>query len=118
MNYINKLEKYLSNKYDSIVIIKDDLSNPDLELSEWHTADDYTLYVMTNDARNIDWENDVYYYEPQFDTIMDRIEETCHDVGYGSEVRIYMCPESYLPEQEVIEYLEENIDSVDKIQRF
>ena len=54
MDYINKLEKYLGNKYDSIIVIKDDLSNPDLELSEWYTADDYTLYVMTNDARNID----------------------------------------------------------------
>ena len=110
MDYINKLEKCLSNKYDSIVVIKDDLSNPDLELSEWYTADDYTLYVMTNDARNIDWENDVYYYEPQFDTIMDRIEETCHDLGYGSEVRIYVDAESYLPEQEVIEWLEQKED--------
>ena len=108
---IGKLEKYLSDKYDSIVIIKDELSNPDLELSEWYTADDYTLYVMTNDARNIDWENDVYYYEPQFDTIIERIEDTCHDLGYGSEVRIYISDlETYLPEQEVIEWLEQKED--------
>ena len=110
MDYINKLEKYLSDKYDSIVVIKDDLSNPDLELSEWYTADDYTLYVMTNDARNIDWENDVYYYEPSFDIIMDRIEDTCHDLGYGSEVRIYIDTEAFLPEQEVIEWLEQKED--------
>ena len=45
MNYINKLEKYLSNKYDSIVIIKDDLNNPDLELSEWYTAHDYLSLI-------------------------------------------------------------------------
>tara|TARA_B100000925_G_scaffold53677_1_gene35030 strand:+ start:202 stop:528 length:327 start_codon:yes stop_codon:yes gene_type:complete len=107
---IGKLEKYLSDKYDSIVIIKDELSNPDLELSEWYTADDYTLYVMTNDARNIDWENDVYYYEPQFDTIIERIEDTCHDLGYGSEVRIYIDTEAFLPEQEVIEWLEQKED--------
>ena len=107
---IGKLEKYLSDKYDSIVIIKDDLNNPDLELSLWYTADDYTLYVMTNDARNIDWENDVYYYEPSFETIMDRIEETCHDLGYGSEVRIYIDTEAFLPEQEVIEWLEQKED--------
>ena len=107
---IGKLEKYLSDKYDSIVIIKDELSNPDLELSEWYTADDYTLYVMTNDARNIDWENDVYYYEPQFDTIIERIEDTCHDLGYGSEVRIYIDTETFLPEQEVIEWLEQKED--------
>ena len=110
MDYINKLEKYLSDKYDCYVKIGDDLSNSDLELSEWYTADDYTLYVMTNDARNIDWENDVYYYEPQFDTIIERIEDTCHDLGYGSEVRIYIDTEAFLPEQEVIEWLEQKED--------
>ena len=67
MDYINKLEKYLGDKYDCLVKIGDNMHSPDLELSEWYTADDYTLYVMTNDARNIDWENDVYYYEPSFD---------------------------------------------------
>ena len=105
---IGKLEKYLSDKYDSIVIIKDELINPDLELSEWYTADDYTLYVMTNDARNIDWENDVYYYEPSFDTIIDRIEETIQDVGY--DIKIHMNVEQFLPEQEVIEWLEQKED--------
>ena len=110
MDYINELEKYLSDKYDSYIKISHDISRPDLELSEWYTADDYTLYVMTNDARNIDWENDVYYYEPSFETIMDRIEETCHDMGYGSEVKIYIDAESYLPEQEVIEWLEQKED--------
>ena len=110
MDYINELKKYLSDKYDSYIKISDDLSNPDLELSEWYTADDYTLYVMTNDARNIDWENDVYYYETRFDTNMERIEETCHDLGYGSEVRIYIDTEAFLPEQEVIEWLEQKED--------
>jgi hypothetical protein len=110
MDYINKLEKYLGNKYDNIVKISDDLHNPDLELSEWYTADDYTLHVLTNDARNIDWENDVYYYEPQFDTIIDRIEETCHDMGFGTDVKIYLDAESYLPEGEVLDWLEQKED--------
>jgi hypothetical protein len=110
MDYINKLEKYLGNKYDNIVKISDDLHNPDLELSEWYTADDYTLHVLTNDARNIDWENDVYYYEPQFDTIIDRIEETCHDMGFGTDVKIYIDAESYLPEGEVLDWLEQKED--------
>ena len=108
MEYINKLEKHLSDKYDSIVVIKDDISNPDLELSEWYTADDYTLYVMTNDARNIDWENDVYYYEPSFNTIINRIEETVQDVGY--DIKIHINTEQFLPEEEVIEWLEQKED--------
>jgi len=112
MDYINKLEKYFVDKYEcGSVKISDNVGwNSDLELSEWNTADGYEIYVMTNDAKNVDWEYDVYYYEPQFDTIIDRIEETCHDLGYGSEVRIYMDAESYLPEQEVIEWLEQKED--------
>ncbi len=57
MDYINKLEKYLGDKYDCLVKIGDNLNNPDLELSECYTADDSTLYVMTNEAKSIDWEN-------------------------------------------------------------
>ena len=100
-------ENKLSNQTVYIVDDHNLVGDPSLE---WYTADDYTLYVMTNDARNIDWENDVYYYEPQFDIIMDRIEETCHDLGYGSEVRIYIDWEAFLPEQEVIEWLEQKED--------
>ena len=69
-----------------------------------------SIKVIKREQKHIDWENDVYYYEPQFDTIMDRIEETCHDLGYGSEVRIYMDAEAFLPEQEVIEWLEQKED--------
>tara|TARA_B100000925_G_C21660356_1_gene325364 strand:+ start:188 stop:553 length:366 start_codon:yes stop_codon:yes gene_type:complete len=110
MEYINKLEKYLSDKYDSIVVINNDISRPDLELSEWYTADDYTLYVLTNDAQNVNWETDVYYYEPDFETIIERIEETVFDVGHGSEVRIYIEWENFLPEDEVLYWIEEDIN--------
>ena len=107
MDYINRLEKCLGDKYDCLVKISDDLHNPDLELSEWYTADDYNVHVMTNDARNVDWENDVYYYEPSFTTIMERIEETVDDVGYGGEVKIYIDTEQYLPEGDVLNWVDE-----------
>ena len=63
---------------------------------------------MTNDAKNIDWEYDVYYYEPSFDMIMDRIEETIQDVGY--DIKIHINEEQFLPEEEVIEWLEQKED--------
>ena len=121
MDYINKLEKYLGDKYDclvkigkqenkvqlNLVKIGENINNPDLELSEWYTADEYTVYVMTNDARNIDWENDVYYYEPSFDIIIDRIHETVDDMGFGGEVKIYMDTEQFLPEQDTLDWLED-----------
>ena len=39
---------------------------------------------------------------------MDRIDETCFDVGHGDEVRIYIDAEAYLPEQEVLDWIEED----------
>ena len=63
---------------------------------------------MTNDAKNIDWEYDVYYYEPSFDMIIDRIEETIQDVGY--DIKIHINTEQFLPEEEVIEWLEQKED--------
>ena len=62
---------------------------------------------MTNSETNVDWENDVYYYEPQFEDVMQRIVDTIADVGY--DVKIYVSDlETYLPEQEVLDWLEEN----------
>ena len=58
---------------------------PDLEISAWNTADGYELTVMTNDHKNIDWEYDVYYYEPDFDTIIDRIKETVDAIPVNCE---------------------------------
>lgn len=107
MYYIKKLEKHFK---DCNVKISDESvgwSGGDLSISPWYTADDYEVHVMTNDERNVDWENDVYYYEPQFSDIMDRIVDTINDVGY--DVKIYVSDlETYLPESEVLEWLEEN----------
>ena len=83
---------------------------PDLEIGAWNTADGYELTVMTNDHKNIDWEYDVYYYEPDFDTIIDRIKETVDTIG-GGEAIIYVDDiESRLPEYEVNEYIEQYTD--------
>jgi len=107
MEYINKLEKYLEKKYDAEVIISEDYagSSPDLELSEWMTADNYNLFVLTNDANQLQWEYEVYYYEPTFDTIMERIEETINDVKWDVKILISDI-EAFLPEGEVRDYLE------------
>ena len=81
----------------------------DLQISEYMTADSYEVHVMTNDERNVDWENDVYYYEPQFEDIMQRIVDTVSDVML--DVKIYVSDlETYLPEEEVLNWLEQNKD--------
>ena len=76
----------------------------DLEISEWNTADGYGIHVITNDPHNIDWENDVYYYEPSFETVIDRIRELDDEfaIVYISDI------DTYIPEYEVDALIEEH----------
>jgi len=74
---------------------------PDLQISEWLTADGYDVHVMTNDERNLDFEYDVFYYQPDFDSIIERIKDL------DSEAIVYVSDiETYLPEYEVENYIE------------
>jgi len=86
---------------------------PALEVSQWHTADGYEVHVVTNDAKQLDWENDVYYYEPSFENIIDRIKECAE--GEPGEAIIHISDiETYLPEYEVQDYIEEHSDDEDE----
>ncbi len=100
---LNKLAELLN----VAEITEDWKGSPVLEIGQWHTADGYELHIVTNDAQHLDWENDVYYYEPSFDTIIDRIHETVDDMGFGGEVKIYMDAEQWLPEQDTLDWLED-----------
>ena len=82
---------------------------PDLEIGEWLSADGYDLHVMTNDARNLDFEYDVYYYQPSFNQIIDRIKELDKDaIVYVSDI------ETYLPDYEVQDYIDQNTHDDDE----
>jgi len=81
------------------------LNATDLEISTWNTADGYEVHIITEDPTALDWEYDVYYYEPSFDNVLDRIKE----LQAGSVV--YLCDfEQYLPEYEVRDWLAEHYD--------
>ena len=109
MDYINKLEKHFKDCNVKISEESFGWNGGDLSIAPWYTADDYEIHVMTNEETNVDWENDVYYYEPQFLDIMNRIVDTVADAG--PYARIYVSDlETYLPEDEVLEWLEENKD--------
>ena len=84
-------------------ISEDYKTGVELEIGEWNTADGYTLHVITQDARNLDFEYDVYYYEPSFDQIIDRIKELDKDsIVYISDIELY------LPDSEVQDYIDEH----------
>ena len=101
MNVYDELSKVLNVK-----LTDDYRSNGmDLEIGTWNTADGYELHVITSDPHNLDWEYDVYYYEPDFNTVIDRIK----DVSYDDDVAVVFVADfdQYLPEYEVQDYLDE-----------
>jgi len=76
--------------------------NADLQISEYMTADSYDVHVMTNAPIHLMWDTDVYYYQPSFNDIIERIKDLDEDaIVYVSDL------EQYLPEYEVEDYLEE-----------
>jgi len=83
-------------------ITEDYKGHIDLEIGEWLTADGYDVHVITNSPQNLDFEYDVYYYQPDFDSIIERIQELNDPeaVVYVSDI------ETYLPEYEVENYIE------------
>lgn len=100
------------NVYDELAkVLNVELTNDyrmnsmDLEISTWNTADGYEVHVITSDARNLEWEYDVYYYEPNFNTVIERIK----DVSYDGDVAVVFVADfnQYLPEYEVQDYLDQ-----------
>jgi hypothetical protein len=58
---------------------------------------------MTNEPMSLMWDTDVYYYQPLFNDIIDRIKDLDEDaIVYVSDF------ETYLPEYEVDDYLEQH----------
>jgi RNA recognition motif-containing protein len=98
MTNIQKLAKLLGVEE----ITDNYISHADLSISEYMTADNYDVHVITNESNALNWETDVYYYQPPFEDIIDRIKELDEwAVVWVSNL------ETYFPEDEVEEYLEE-----------
>ena len=101
MNVYDELSKVLNVK------LTDDYrgNGMDLEIGTWNTADGYEVHIITSDPHNLDWEYDVYYYEPDFNTVINRIK----DVSYDDDVAVVFIADfdQYLPEYEVQDYLDE-----------
>ena len=104
MNIYEKLGEVLN-----VELTDDYRGRPNLEIGTWQTADNYELHVMTNDPQHLNWEYDVYYYEPSFEDVIDRIKETADNESYDSDPAVVWLAdfEQYLPEGEVEDYLEQ-----------
>lgn len=82
----------------------------DLEISTYNTADGYDVYVMNSTPfeNDLNWENDVYYYQPNFTDIMNRIME----LDPGSTVYVSDI-EEFMPEYEIEQWINDNEDTDD-----
>ena len=96
------LYQKLAEALDVKEITDNFLESNDLSVSSWSTADGYDVYVMTEDPRNLNFESDVFYYQPRFDEIIDRISDNA-----GMDAVVYI-EDLYdlLPEEDVEDYLD------------
>jgi len=106
---IEKLEKLLNVK-----ISEDFPRNPELSIYTQSTVDGYEVFVITNDEQKINWEEDVYYYEPSFDDIIERIKDVSYN--YDDEQTVIYCSdiEQFFNEYEIEDYVEQHTEDEDE----
>ena len=113
MNQYNNMTTL--QKFQEIANIEFVSHDGDLEISTLHTADGYAIFYIAADLRNLNFENEVYYYQPDFDTIMSAIDEH----KFNSELLTIACydVEDYFDEYYMIDYLQDNMDE-DEYEKF
>ena len=84
----------------------------DIEIGTWSTADGYEIWVITDEPRRLSWDTDVFYYQPDFDTIM----EWLNSYGGPATVHVYDFDELF-DEYYLLEYLKDNMDE-DEFEKF
>ena len=100
---MNDIYTQLAKALNIAEITENYTSNADLQISEYMTADGYDIHVITNEPMHLMWDTDVYYYQPSFNDIIDRIKDLDEDaIVYVSDF------ETYLSEYEVADYLEQH----------
>ena len=109
------IDKEILEAFERVANIEFVENNGDVEIGEMMTADGYAVHYMTTDVRNLQWDQEVFYYKPDFDDIMSYIGGS----GYNdapTEVCVYDFDE-YFDEYYIIDYLssELNEDELDKL---
>jgi hypothetical protein len=80
----------------------------DIEIGELNTADGYELFYITQDVQNLQFDNEVYYYKPSFDTVMSEIR----NAYTRNEVVNVACfdIDEYFDEYDMLNWLESEMD--------
>ena len=86
-------------------------SQADVQIGELNTADGYELYYIGQDLYNINYENEVFYYKPDFDTIMDELKNATWSKPTGSTINICVSDvEEWFDEYDMLNWLESEMD--------
>ena len=98
-------------KFQEVANIKFVEYNSDIEIGTLLTADGYDLYYITTDVQNLNFENEVFYYQPDFDAIMNAIDDLrCFKPS--SEIVSVACYDidDYFDEYYMLDYISDNVD--------
>ena len=97
-------------KFQEVANIKfmENVLHADIEIGELNTADGYELFYITQDVQNLQFDNEVYYYKPDFDTIISEIKNA---YTRNQTVNV-MCfdIEDWFDEYDMLNYLESEMD--------
>lgn len=95
-------------KFQEVAKIKFVESNGDVEIGTIMTQDGYDVHYVSADLRNLNFENEIFYYQPDFDALMNAI----NDLRYAGEEITVACydVEDYFDEYYMLDYLQDTMD--------
>ncbi len=90
-------------------------SNGDIEIGTIITQDGYDVHNVASDLRNLNFESEIFYYQPDFDAIMNAID----DQRFAGEEITVACydVDDYFDEYYMLEYISDNMDE-DEFEKF
>ena len=98
-------------KFQELANIKFVEYNGDIEIGTMQTADGYDIHYISADLRNLNFENEVFYYQPDFDAIMNAIDDLrCFKPS--NEIVSVACYDidDYFDEYYMLDYISDNMD--------
>ncbi len=95
-------------KFQEVANIKFVVYDGDIEIGTIMTQDGYDVHYITADIRNLNFENEVFYYQPDFDAVMNAID----DLRYAGEEVSVACydVDDYFDEYYMLDYIADNMD--------
>lgn len=95
-------------KFQEVAKINFVESNGDIEIGTIMTQDGYDLHYVSADLRNLNFESEIFYYQPDFDAIMNAID----DQRFAGEEITVACydVDDYFDEYYMLDYLQDCMD--------